>query len=49
MNETLRPGLTGRLDYVVPAERTVPRLLPEADEFTVLPEVLTTGLPGRNH
>jgi len=28
---------------VVPAERTVPHLLPEADEFTVLPEVLATG------
>ncbi len=43
MKETLRPGLTGRLDYVVPAERTVPHLLPEVDEFTVLPAVLATG------
>jgi len=40
---TFRPGLTGRLEYVVPAERTVPYLLPEAEEFTVLPEVLATG------
>lgn len=43
MKPTLRPGLTGRLEYVVPAERTVPYLLPEAEEFTVLPEVLATG------
>jgi len=43
VKETLRPGLTGRLEYVVPAGRTVPHLLPEADEFTVLPEVLATG------
>ena len=43
MKESLRPGLTGRLEYVVPAERTVPHLLPEADEFTALPEVLATG------
>jgi len=43
VKETLRPGLTGRLDYVVPAERTVPHLLPEVDEFTVLPAVLATG------
>ena len=27
----------------MPAERTVPHLLPEADEFSVLPEVLATG------
>ena len=27
----------------MPAERTVPHLLPEADEFTALPEVLATG------
>ncbi len=43
MRPHLRPGLTARLDYVVPAERTVPHLLPEADEFAALPEVLATG------
>jgi len=43
VTETLCPGLTGRLEYVVPAERTVSHLLPEADEFTVMPEVLATG------
>lgn len=43
MKDTLRPGLTGYLEYTVPAERTVPHLLPEADEFAALPEVLATG------
>jgi fluoroacetyl-CoA thioesterase len=40
---TLRPGLTARMEYVVPAERTVPNLLPEADLFADLPPVLATG------
>ncbi|MDP9406435.1 MAG: thioesterase family protein [Actinomycetota bacterium] len=43
MRESLHPGLTARLDYVVPVERTVPHLLPEADEFSALPAVLATG------
>lgn len=43
MRASLRPGLTARLDYVVPAERTVPHLLPESDEFAALPAVLATG------
>jgi fluoroacetyl-CoA thioesterase len=43
VKETLRPGLTARLEYVVPAERTVPHLLPEAAEFTALPDILATG------
>ena len=43
MKDSLRPGLTARLDYIVPAERTVPNLLPEASEFAVMPEVLATG------
>ena len=43
MEDTLRPGLTARLHYLVPAERTVPHLLPEAAEFTAMPEVLATG------
>lgn len=43
MKQTLRPGLNGRLEYVVPPERTVPHLLPESEEFTALPEVLATG------
>lgn len=43
MKPTLQAGLTARLEYVVPAERTVAHLLPEAAEFTALPEVLATG------
>lgn len=43
MKPTLRAGLTGRLEYVVPAERTVRYLLPEAAEFAGMPEVLATG------
>jgi fluoroacetyl-CoA thioesterase len=40
---SLQPGLTARLDYVVPAERTVPHLLPESDYLAGLPAVLATG------
>ncbi|MFI6519106.1 thioesterase family protein [Spirillospora sp. NPDC050679] len=43
MHASLRPGLAARLDYVVPAERTVPHLLPESGEFAALPAVLATG------
>ncbi|GAB3449619.1 thioesterase family protein [Actinophytocola sediminis] len=43
MKDSLQPGLIGRLEYVVPAERTVPHLLPESAEFAALPAVLATG------
>lgn len=43
MRPTLRPGLTAGLEYRVPAERTVPHLLPESAEFAALPHVLATG------
>ena len=43
MKGTLRPGLTARLAYPVPATRTVGKLLPESAEFAALPEVLATG------
>jgi fluoroacetyl-CoA thioesterase len=43
VKSTLEPGLTARLEYRVPAERTVPYLLPEADLFGAMPEVLATG------
>src|SRR5688572_14614238 len=43
MRATLRPGLTAKLDYTVPNERTVPHLLPESAEFAALPSVLATG------
>ncbi|SDM17302.1 thioesterase family protein [Nonomuraea jiangxiensis] len=43
MHASLQPGLTARLDYLVPAERTVPYLLPESAYFAALPSVLATG------
>ncbi|MEV0622638.1 thioesterase family protein [Nonomuraea sp. NPDC050404] len=43
LRPSLRPGLIARLDYIVPAERTVPYLLPESSHFTALPAVLATG------
>lgn len=43
MKQSLLAGLAGRLDYVVPPERTVPHLLPESGEFAALPGVLATG------
>lgn len=43
MRTTLSAGLTARLEYEVPADRTVPHLLPESDQFAALPEVLATG------
>lgn len=43
MKTTLHSGLTDHLKYVVPVERTVPYLLPEASEFTRLPKILATG------
>ncbi|MBP2327758.1 fluoroacetyl-CoA thioesterase [Kibdelosporangium banguiense] len=43
MRDTLAPGLHATFDYPVPAERTVPHLLPEAAEFAAMPYVLATG------
>jgi fluoroacetyl-CoA thioesterase len=43
MRTSLRQGLSGRLNYQVPKERTVPFLLPESPHFTTMPEVLATG------
>jgi fluoroacetyl-CoA thioesterase len=40
---SLQQGLTARLTYAVPTERTVPHLLPESDQFAGLPAVLATG------
>lgn len=43
MKPTLRPGLTHRLSFRVPASKTVPALFPESGEFRQLPPVLATG------
>lgn len=43
MKPSLCAGLTAKLEYRVPEERTVPHLLPEAPEFAGMPRVLATG------
>ena len=43
MKETLKPGLTFRFRFKVPADKTVPRLFPEAESFQQMPHVLATG------
>ena len=43
MKNTLEAGLTYEFEYLVPENRTVPHLLPEAEEFAVMPQVLATG------
>jgi fluoroacetyl-CoA thioesterase len=43
VNPQLRPGLTYRLQYKVPAEKTVPHIYPEFTEFRQMPDVFATG------
>ena len=43
MNPQLRPGITYRLQYKVPVEKTVPNIYPEFAEFREMPEVFATG------
>lgn len=43
MKNTLKPGLTHRLSFKIPAGKTVPALYPESDTFQKMPEVLATG------
>ena len=43
MKPELQPGHTYTMRYTVPANRTVPNLLPEAPGFADMPEVLATG------
>ena len=43
MRDTVRPGLTGEFEFVVPTTKTVPHLYPEAPEFQAMPEVFATG------
>jgi fluoroacetyl-CoA thioesterase len=43
VKDSLRPGLTFEFAYKVPEDKTVPRLLPESEEFRQMPEVLATG------
>jgi fluoroacetyl-CoA thioesterase len=43
VKDSLRPGLTHTLTYVVPESKTVPFLFPEAESFAAMPKVLATG------
>jgi fluoroacetyl-CoA thioesterase len=43
VKETLAPGLAHEFTYVVPPEKTVPALYPEAPEFQQMPRVFATG------
>ncbi len=43
MKATLKPGLTQRLLYKVPENKTVPHLFPEAPLFRAMPDVFATG------
>ena len=44
MRESLKPGLRHQFTYRVPADKTVPRLFPEASEFQQMPQVFASGL-----
>ncbi len=43
MKDTLKTGLKHRFEYVVPANKTVPHLYPEAPQFQHMPDILATG------
>lgn len=43
MRPSLVPGITHRLRYRVPREKTVPFIYPENPDFTEMPEVFATG------
>ena len=43
MKPTLVPGIHYEHRFVVPNSKTVPALYPEAEEFSVMPEVFATG------
>jgi fluoroacetyl-CoA thioesterase len=43
MKPSLKPGLTHRLTFRVPENKTVPHLYPEARDFQAMPHVFATG------
>ena len=43
MKDSLVPGIEHEFTYRIPANKTVPALYPEAEEFQVMPEVFATG------
>ena len=43
MKESLKPGLSYRFQFTIPATKTVPHLYPESELFQEMPDVLATG------
>lgn len=43
MKDTLKAGDRGRLEFKVPATKTVPHLYPESADFQAMPTVFATG------
>lgn len=43
MKDSLQPGISHVLDYLVPPSKTVPNLYPNIDEYQTMPEVFATG------
>ena len=43
VSPNLRPGITYRLQYQIPADKTVPNVYREFGEFQQMPEVFATG------
>jgi fluoroacetyl-CoA thioesterase len=43
MKATLKPGLTHRLVYTVPENKTVPHTFPESPQIAAMPKVFATG------
>jgi len=43
MKQSLKPGISHRLEFLVPEEKTIRHLYPEAPEFQEMPAVFATG------
>ena len=43
MKDTLKPGLTHTLRFLMTEDKTVPSLFPESPDFAAMPRVLATG------
>ncbi len=43
MKDSLKPGIKFEHKFLVPSNKTVPALYPEAEEFLAMPEVFATG------
>ncbi len=43
MKSSLQPGIRYEHRFLLPSNKTVPALYPEADEFQAMPEVFATG------